>query len=64
MSNILHARWLLLRENPVPHLALIQDALENASYMAVVCLDFTMSFSKLDPLVVSSREIKILFHFI
>lgn len=63
LSNMLH-QWLLLKENPVLFLVLIQDALEIASHMAVVCLDFTMSFSKLDLLVVSSRKIKILFHFI
>lgn len=58
LSNILHAWWLLLRENPVLHLVLIQDALEIAIYIVGVCLHFTMSFSELDPLVVSSREIK------
>lgn len=64
LSNTLHAQWLLLKENPVLYLVLIQDALEIASQMAVVCLDFTMCFSKVDLLVVSSRGIKIIFHFI
>lgn len=64
LSNILHAQWLLLKENPFLYLVLIQNALETAGHMTVVCLDFTMSFSKLDPLVVFSREIKILFYYI
>lgn len=51
LSNIVHTQWLLLKENSVLFLVLIQDALEIASHMAVVSFDFTMSFSKLDPLL-------------
>lgn len=63
LSNILHAQCLLLKENPALYLILIQDSLKIASRMTLVCLDFTMKFSKLDPLVFS-REIKTLFYFI
>lgn len=44
LSNTLHAQWLSLKENPVLYLVFVQDALEIASQMAVVCLDFTMNF--------------------
>lgn len=64
LSNTLHAQWLSLKENPVLYLVFIQDALEIASQMAVVCLDFTMNFRKVDLLVVSSTGIKIIFYFI
>lgn len=61
LSNTLHAQWLSLKENPVLYLVFVQDALEIASQMAVVCLDFTMNFRKV---VVSSTGIKIIFYFI
>lgn len=51
LSNIVHTQWLLLKENRIVFLVLIQDALESASHMAVVSFDFTMSFSKFDPLL-------------